>query len=201
MDPGQAGQLALIGHRQGWSPNVPPPRRRPPERHRLDRPGPAGRARGAGPHRRARGLGQPQAGVGDRLGPGGGLHPGRRRPVLPARRCRRLPKHRRDKQAFVSNAIAIAHRGWARRRQPPRASGRTGCRPSSRLNRNLGALPMVGGNTAELDRRTTAARIDAMAADDRPGGDVRPRRVLHPRPRRDDRAALRRDGAGRAPAG
>ncbi len=61
----------------------------------------------------------------------------------------RLPKHRREKQRFVSEAIEGRTEGGldkvSHRDEWPEWL------PSvTRLNRNLGALPMIGGNTAEL---------------------------------------------------
>ena len=61
----------------------------------------------------------------------------------------RLPKHRRDKQHFVTEAIAARTEGGldkvSHRDEWPQWL------PSvARLNRNLGALPMIGGNTATL---------------------------------------------------
>ena len=67
----------------------------------------------------------------------------------------RLPRHRRDKQAHVSEIFLERTEGLHLASHP--TSGRTGCRRSSPLNRNLGALPMIGGNTAEL-LPTTSAR-------------------------------------------
>ncbi len=75
----------------------------------------------------------------------------------------RLPKHRRDKQRFVTETIMAGTAG--------------GLAPSSKadewpdwlpsiavLNRNLGALPMIGGNTADLFDHYVGA-IEAMIAD------------------------------------
>jgi cardiolipin synthase len=61
----------------------------------------------------------------------------------------RLPQHRRDKQRFVTEAIAARSEGGLdkishRDEWPPWLASVT------RLNRNLGALPMIGGNTATL---------------------------------------------------
>ena len=61
----------------------------------------------------------------------------------------RLPKHRRDKQRFVTDAIVERDRGGLV--QPSSDEDWPDWLPSiTVLNRNLGALPMVGGNRAEL---------------------------------------------------
>ena len=72
----------------------------------------------------------------------------------------RLPKHRREKQAFVSTSIMTRTAGGldivSHREDWP------DWLPSiTVLNRNLGALPMVGGNTARLidDYRASVAAI------------------------------------------
>ena len=81
----------------------------------------------------------------------------------------RLPKHRRDKQHFVSSTIQQKTQGGLRklsdREQWPEWL------PSiARLNWNLGALPMIGGNTAELCDDYVGS-IDAMIADIDPATD------------------------------
>lgn len=75
----------------------------------------------------------------------------------------RLPKHRRDKQRAVTTGIQERTQGGlaelSRRELWP------DWLPSiARLNWNLGALPMVGGNTAELCDDYTGS-IDTMIAD------------------------------------
>ena len=106
----------------------------------------------------------------------------------------RLPKHRREKQRFVSEAIEGRTEGGldkvSHRDEWPEWL------PSvTRLNRNLGALPMIGGNTAELcDGYLDSIRSHGRGH--RRRHEVRPRRVLHPRPRRDHRTVLRRPGPG-----
>ena len=61
----------------------------------------------------------------------------------------RLPKHRRDKQRFVTDAIMERDRDGLL--QPSSDEDWPDWLPSiAVLNRNLGALPMVGGNRAEL---------------------------------------------------
>ena len=61
----------------------------------------------------------------------------------------RLPKHRRDKQQFVTEAIEARTEGGldkvSHRDEWPHWLASV-----ARLNRNMGALPMIGGNTAEL---------------------------------------------------
>ena len=81
----------------------------------------------------------------------------------------RLPKHRRDKQRFVTETIMARTEGGL-----DKLSNRTqwpDWLPSiAVLNRNLGALPMIGGNTAELIDDYVGS-IDAMIADIDPASD------------------------------
>ena len=75
----------------------------------------------------------------------------------------RLPKHRRDEQRQVTEAIMQRTRGSLN--QLSSAEPWPDWLPSiATLNRNLGALPMVGGNTARLLGDYTAS-IEAMAAE------------------------------------
>ena len=75
----------------------------------------------------------------------------------------RLPKHRRDKQRFVTETIMQGTEGGLL--QHSREEEWPDWLPSiTVLNRNLGALPIIGGNTAELQGNYVEA-IDAMIAD------------------------------------
>src|SRR5918998_1492166 len=75
----------------------------------------------------------------------------------------RLPKSRREKQRIVSERILARTQGGLNKLSNPDAW--PGWLPSMvRLNRNLGALPMIGGNTAELIEDYDGS-IAAMADD------------------------------------
>ena len=77
--------------------------------------------------------------------------------------AQRLPRHRREKQAFVSSSILARTEGGLGK--PSRQSEWPAWLESiTRLNQNLGALPMVGGNTAELIEEYEGA-IQALVVD------------------------------------
>lgn len=75
----------------------------------------------------------------------------------------RLPRHRRDKQRAVTEEI-LERTGGGLERLSNRAQWPDWLPSVAVLNRNLGALPMVGGNTGEIFTDYVGA-IDAMIAD------------------------------------
>lgn len=75
----------------------------------------------------------------------------------------RLPKHRRNKQRVVNETIVARTEGGLDKLSNPDAW--PDWLPSiARLNRNLGALPMIGGNRATLNADYVGT-VEAMAAD------------------------------------
>jgi cardiolipin synthase len=76
----------------------------------------------------------------------------------------KLPKHRREKQREINEMLALVTRDTPELALEP---GQEGVVALARLNRNLGALPMIGGNAATLiedyedSLRQMAAAVDA----------------------------------------
>ncbi len=105
----------------------------------------------------------------------------------------RLPQHRRDKQAHVSKIFLERTEGLHLASHP--TEWPDWLPTIVALNRNLGALPMVGGNTAELLAGLPGLH-PGHGRRDRRGRGLRLRRVLHPGRRRDDEADHRRHRSG-----
>ena len=105
----------------------------------------------------------------------------------------KLPRKRRAKQREVCDAILARTDGLDR--VSHRDEWPSWLASMVTMNRNLGSLPMVGGNSAELIESYLGS-IQAMADAIDAGRALRPRRVLHPGPGRGDRAGLRCPGAG-----
>ena len=100
---------------------------------------------------------------------------------------RRLSKRRREKQREINEYIINTTDGIDRVSTDP--PWPTYLEPIVELNRNLGAMPMVGGNDAKLYPHYE----ESLAGDDRRDrhrAEVRAHRVLHPCSRHDDRAVL-----------
>ena len=110
----------------------------------------------------------------------------------------RLPKSRRRKQREINDYILETTEGieLGREATPPWPPW---LEPIVELNRKLGAMPLVGGNSARMWADNQQS-LDAMTAEIRAAKRVRARRVLHPVARRHDAAVLRRAREARADA-
>ncbi len=99
----------------------------------------------------------------------------------------KLPKRRRAQQREINGMLDVLTRDTPELELEP---GQEWVGSIARLNRNLGSLPMIGGNAATLIEDYEDS-LQQMADGSGRRGALRPVRVLHPQRRRHHEAVLR----------